>query len=401
MSLFRMPSLGADMEAGTLVEWLKKAGDRVASGDIIAVVETQKGAIEIETFEAGVIERLMTNVGQTVPVGTPLAMIRADGEKAVSEPQLPPAVAILAPVAPPGAAPPQPPVIAPLVAGAIKASPAARKFAAEHGLDLSGVEGSGPEGAVVFVDVEAALRRQGVPAKPEAGIGAAPEPQRPTGVEGMRAAIAAAMARSKREIPHYYLGHAADITACLDWLAARNTDRAPADRLLFGALLLKAVARALGQFPEFNGFYRNGRFEPAKPIHVGMAVALRGGGLIAPAIHDTDRLSLDRLMGQMRDLANRVRAGRFRSSEMADPTVTLTSLGERGADWVMPVIYPPQVAILGAGSPATEPWVVEGKVVPRQICHLTLAADHRVSDGHRGALLLRAIAELLRMPEQL
>jgi pyruvate dehydrogenase E2 component (dihydrolipoamide acetyltransferase) len=106
-------------------------------------------------------------------------------------------------------------------------------------------------------------------------------------------------------------------------------------------------------------------------------------------------------MGQMRDLANRVRAGRFRSSEMADPTVTLTSLGERGADWVMPVIYPPQVAILGAGTPTAEPWVVEGRVVARQVCHLTLGADHRVSDGHRGALLLRAIADLLRSPEQL
>jgi len=399
MGLFRMPSLGADMEAGTLVEWLKKAGDKVASGDIVAVVETQKGAIEIETFEAGVIERLMTEVGQTVPVGTPLAMIRAEGEKALAEPQLPPAKTMPAPAIPSAPMPSHPAVIAP-PAGGVKASPAARKFAAEHGLDLSGIEGTGPEGAVVFVDVEAALQR-GVSAGPTAGAVVAAEPRKPSGLEGMRAAIAAAMARSKREIPHYYLGHAADITASLEWLAAHNADRAPVERLLFGALLLKAVARALGQFPEFNGFCRDGRFEPTKSIHVGMAVALRGGGLVAPAIHDADRLPLDRLMGQMRDLANRVRAGRFRSSEMADPTVTLTSLGERGADWVMPVIYPPQVAILGAGSPATEPWVVEGKVVPRQICHLTLAADHRVSDGHRGALLLRAIADLLRAPEQL
>ena len=399
MGLFRMPSLGADMEAGTLVEWLKKPGDKVASGDILAVVETQKGAIEIETFEAGVVDRLMTEVGQTVPVGTPLAMIRAEGEKAMAQPPLSPALAQMPPAARPGPAPPRPPVLAALPGGEIKASPAARKFAAEHGLDLSGIEGSGPEGAVVFVDVEVALRRAPPGPAPRAAVG--PEPQKLSGPEGMRAAIAAAMARSKREIPHYYLGHAADITASLDWLAARNADRAPADRLLFGALLLKAAAAALRQFPEFNGFYRDGRFEPSKSIHVGMALALRGGGLIAPAIHDTDQLPLDRLMAQMRDLANRVRAGRFRSSEMADPTVTLTSLGERGADWVIPVIYPPQVAILGAGTPTAEPWVVEGGVVPRQICHLTLAADHRVSDGHRGALLLRAIADLLRAPEQL
>src|SRR5512147_2175586 len=197
MGLFLMPSLGADMEAGTRVEWLKKPGDKVASGDILAVVETQKGAIEIETFEAGVVERLMTEVGQTVPVGTPLAMIRAEGEKAMAEPPPSPAMAKASPVARPEPVAGRPAVLAALPGGEIKASPAARKFAAEHGLDLSGIEGSGPEGAVVFVDVEAALGR--APAGPAARTGVAPEPQKPSGPEGMRMAIAAAMARSKRE----------------------------------------------------------------------------------------------------------------------------------------------------------------------------------------------------------
>jgi pyruvate dehydrogenase E2 component (dihydrolipoamide acetyltransferase) len=132
-----------------------------------------------------------------------------------------------------------------------------------------------------------------------------------------------------------------------------------------------------------------------------MAIALRGGGLIAPAIHDCADLSLDALMPQLRDLTNRVRAGRFRSSELADATITLTSLGERGVDWVQPIIYPPQVAIFGAGSPALRPWVVGEELLPRQICELTLAADHRVSDGHRGALLLRAVDANLQSPETL
>ena len=132
-----------------------------------------------------------------------------------------------------------------------------------------------------------------------------------------------------------------------------------------------------------------------------MAIALRGGGLVAPAIHDTDDLSLDQVMSTLRDLTNRVRAGRFRGSELSDPTITLTSLGDRGVDWVQPVIYPPQVAIVGAGAPQLRPWIVDGQVVPRQVCELTLAADHRVSDGHRGALLLQAIADRLQSPEAL
>ena len=166
-------------------------------------------------------------------------------------------------------------------------------------------------------------------------------------------------------------------------------------------MLLKAVALAAARFPEFNGHFRDDHFEPAKQVHAGMAIALRGGGLVAPAIHDTASLTLDQVMGALRDLTNRVRVGRFRGSELADPTITLTSLGERGVDWVQPVIYPPQVAIVGAGAPQLRPWILDGQVAPRQVCQLTLAADHRVSDGHRGTLLLREIEARLQSPEAL
>jgi len=402
MGLFRMPSLGADMEAGKLVEWLKRPGDRIASGDIIAVVETQKGAIEIEAFEAGTLEQVLVPVGETVPVGTPLAAIRGAGEAPATVPPVaaPPTEPVPAAAPSPLSPPPRAGAI-PEAESGIKASPAARKLAAEHGIDLSRIAGSGPEGAIVFVDVETAWRAAPaaeMPAKPAA---APPAAGKAGGVEGMRAAIAAAMSRSKREIPHYYLGHAADITASMAWLNQRNADRPPEDRILFGALLLKAVALALAAFPEFNGHHGKDGYVPSKPVHLGMAIALRGGGLIAPAIHDADRLPLDELMKRLHDLVNRVRAGRFRSSEIADPTATLTSLGERGADWVLPVIYPPQVAIIGAGSPLEEPRVVDGQIVVRNVCRLTLGADHRVSDGHRGALLLRAVADHLQKPELL
>ncbi|MBL8709660.1 MAG: 2-oxo acid dehydrogenase subunit E2 [Rhodospirillaceae bacterium] len=399
MGIFRMPSLGADMEAGTLVEWLKQPGDRVKRGDLIAVVETQKGAIEIEVFEPGTVAELLLPVGATVPVGTAMASIREDGAVAVAP--APDAAAMKEERPTAAATMPAPQLqVPPPPSQGIKASPAARKFAEEHDINLASVPGSGPDGAIVFVDVEAAWQRQGGAA---ATTAAARTGAKGDGapVDGMRAAIAAAMARSKREIPHYYLGQTVDVTIAADWLAQRNADRKPEERAVFGALLLKAIGLSLKKYPEFNGSFADGRFAASAAIHLGMAIALRGGGLIAPAIHDAADLPLDQLMIRLRDLTNRVRAGRFRSSELADATITLTSLGERGVDWVQPIIYPPQVAIVGAGTPTVRPWIVDGVPVARQLCDLTLAADHRVSDGHRGALFLRAIEALLQNPEAL
>jgi pyruvate dehydrogenase E2 component (dihydrolipoamide acetyltransferase) len=220
-------------------------------------------------------------------------------------------------------------------------------------------------------------------------------------LDAMRTAIAAAMARSKREIPHYYLLHECTMTAAEDWLARTNAERAPEQRLLMNVLTVKAVANAIRRFPAFNGFYRDGRFEPSADVHVGVAIALRGGGLVSPAIHDTADLSLDELMARMRDLVQRARAGRLRSSEMADATITVSSLGERGVEALYGIIYPPQVAIVGFGKVTTRPWVVDGAIGLRPVVTITLAADHRVSDGHAGALFLAEIGRLLQEPEKL
>lgn len=397
MGEFRMPSLGADMAAGTLIEWLKQPGDAVKHGDIIAVVETQKGAIEVEVFETGTVDRHLVAVGATVPVGTPLAVISAAGQR--PEPAAkraePKATRPVAPAAVPLA--PKPASRAPS-RGEIKASPAARKFAAEQGIALGGIVGSGAEGAITLVDIENALRLGAVP-PPAAEIKPA---AKGADLAAMRSAIATAMARAKREIPHYYLAHAVDVGLAMQWLGETNRGRPPAQRLVFAALLLKAVALALSKMPEFNGFFREGGFQPGEGVHLGNAIAIRGGGLVAPAIHHADRLALDEIMSKLRDLVGRVRAGRFRSSELSDPTVTLTSLGDRGVDVVYPVIYPPQVAIIGAGTPAPRPWAAaDGRIETRPVLQLSLAADHRVSDGHRGALLLAAIAERLQQPERL
>jgi pyruvate dehydrogenase E2 component (dihydrolipoamide acetyltransferase) len=400
MAEFRMPSLGPDMEAGTLVEWLVKAGDWVKRGDVVAVVDTQKGAIEVEIYQSGQIEQLLVDLDTKVPVGTPLARLRVEGEAsaAAAVPPAGPAAPAEAPAA--AAAPlirPAAPAI-PVAPGAgARASPAARRLAEQRGIDLSIVTGSGPGGAITYDDVERAVGKT-------AGESAAvPGKKRPAGLDlsAMRTAIAAAMARSKREIPHYYLEHQVDVTASEHWLAEQNTSRPPDNRLLMGALAIKAVARAARRYPAFNGFYRDNKFEASPAVHVGVAIAIRGGGLAAPALHDADQLSLDELMGRMRDLVQRTRAGRIRSSEISDPTITVSSLGERGVEALYGIIYPPQVAIVGMGKVVARPWVVDSAVFPRSVVTMTLSGDHRVTDGHAGALFLAEIGKLLQEPSKL
>lgn len=386
MAEFRMPSLGADMEAGTLVEWLIKPGDPVKRGDIVAVVETEKGAIEIENFEPGTVERILVEIGTIVPVGTPLAIIKTPGEKEGIV--TPPPAAKPAPAKAPAAPPPQVAAKVERVERGARISPAARRLAEQRGIDISTIAGTGADNAILLSDVERRIAELKLQAP------------RPTGFDlaAMREAIAAAMTRSKREIPHYYLAHEIEMSACEDWLSRRNAARPPEERLLLGALLVKAVALATRKFPAFNGFYRDRKFEAAPSVHIGTAIAIRGGGLIAPAIHDVDQLSLDDLMMKMRELIERVRAGRIRSSEIADPTITVSSLGERGVETLYGIIYPPQVAIIGFGKVTTRPWVESCTVVARPLINATLAADHRVSDGHAGALFLAEIGRRLQEP---
>jgi pyruvate dehydrogenase E2 component (dihydrolipoamide acetyltransferase) len=262
-----------------------------------------------------------------------------------------------------------------------------------HGVDLSTITGSGPAGAITHADIERRLGK----------ITAPPEKKRVIGLDldAMRTAIATAMARSKREIPHYYLEHQLDITPCEQWLTRKNAARPPDNRLLIGALAIKSVALAARRFPAFNGFYRDGKFEPAVGVHVGLAIAIRGGGLAAPALHDADQVSLDELMTRMRDLVQRMRSGRIRSSEISDPTITVSSLGERGVEALYGIIYPPQVAIVGLGKVVARPWIVDGAIGPRSVVTITLSADHRVSDGHAGALFLAEIGKLMQEPDKL
>jgi pyruvate dehydrogenase E2 component (dihydrolipoamide acetyltransferase) len=215
----------------------------------------------------------------------------------------------------------------------------------------------------------------------------------------MRQAIAAAMARSKKEIPHYYLAAEIDLSRALTWLGEENRRRSVADRILPAALLLRAVARAAREVPEMNGRFADGAFQPASAVHLGVVVSLRQGGLVAPAIHDADGKALGELMRALADLVGRARSGGLRSSELADGTLTVTNLGDLGAEVGFGVIYPPQVAIVGFGRITERPRVVEGRIEARPCVTATLAADHRVSDGLRGAQFLAALDRHLQSPE--
>ena len=382
---FLMPSLGADMEAGTLVAWNVMPGDAVKRGQVVAVVETQKGAIDVEIWQDGRIEKLVVEPGEKVPVGAVLATLIAEGEPVPAAVVPEKAVAVAAPQ--PAVALPQPAAIP----GRFRISPAARKLAAELGVNIDALTPAAADGVISRADVERAVQA--------AKAGAPPKPG--DWQSQMRKAIAAAMAKSKREIPHYYLGTGIEMTRALAWLERENAARPVTARMLYAVLLIKAVALALREVPELNGFWIDGAFQPGPGIHVGMAVAMRGGGLVAPAIHDADRKSLAQLMDDLRDLITRVRGGRLKSSEMADPTITLTSLGDLGVETVYGVIYPPQVALIGFGKISERAWAGNGVVACRRAVTATLAGDHRASDGHRGAVFLAAVNRLLQEPEKL
>jgi pyruvate dehydrogenase E2 component (dihydrolipoamide acetyltransferase) len=368
---FRMPTLGADMEAGTLVEWLKKPGETVARGDVIAVVDTDKGAIEIEVFETGVIDRLLIEPGQKTPVGAVLAMIRAPGE---------------APAAGPGAAVaavPQP------AAPRARISPAAKKAAEQLHVDLDTVEGRGPGGSITVADVEAAASRGRV------------APRAPDRLTSMRTAVAAAMTRAKREIPHLYLSTTIDLTPALTWLKRENERRPVTERLLPAVLFIKAVGRACTEVPDVNGFWTDHGFAAGSGVHVGCAIALRGGGLVAPALHDVNAKSLVVLAGEFGDLVKRARVGGLRSSEMSDATITVTNLGELGVETAYAIIFPPQVAIVGVGRIVERPWVVDGHVEPRSVVTISVSADHRAVDGRAAGSFLTVVERALLAPDTL
>jgi pyruvate dehydrogenase E2 component (dihydrolipoamide acetyltransferase) len=426
MPEFRMPSLGADMEEGTLLEWQVKPGDEVHRGDIVATVDTSKAEIEIEIFDDGVIEEIVVPEGRKVPVGAVLAHVRTAGAAPESgngarppggESEPPETMAAAEPAAAAAeTATPSPPTSPKPHHARQRVSPVARRTAERLDVDLAACSGSGPGGAIVQADVLRAAEAAGAPAaesvEPASGEHEAPPAREASGETpeagagrrdrqaDMRAAIGGLMARSKREIPHYYLSSEIDLTRALEWMANTNRERSVAERLLPVAVLLRAIARAAAEAPTMNGHYVDGEFRPGEHVHLGVAVSLRGGGLVAPAILGAESKDTGELMHDLRDLVRRARAGVLRGAEVSGQTLTVTSLAEGGVDSIYGVIHPPQVAIVGLGAIRERPFASNGLVGVRRQVTATLSADHRVSDGHDGAAFLNAIDRLLQHPEE-
>lgn len=279
-----------------------------------------------------------------------------------------------------------------------RVSPLAKKMAIEHGINLNAVEGHGPHGAVESADVEAFFK-EAKSIKDEF----APERKAPSTdfQTSMRAAIAVAMAKSKREIPHYYLSEEISMHRALTWLEERNAKAPVSERILPAVLLIKAVALSTREVPEMNGVFENDAFTQREDVNPGFAIALKGGGVIPPALFNADQKSLSEIMDDLKDLVARVRRGKLRSSEVMDATITITSLGDLGVNAVYGVIYPPQVAIVGFGRITERIFVEDGMIGVKRGLTATLSGDHRVSDGIAGARFLAKIRDILQTPETL
>jgi pyruvate dehydrogenase E2 component (dihydrolipoamide acetyltransferase) len=407
---YAMPSLGADMDEGRVIEWRVAPGDTVRRGDLVATVETEKSDIDIEIWHDGIVEEFLVDIGQLVDVGTPIARLRpVDGAAPSTTSPPPPASA-----PPPAPAPEPAPAPAPArsdpaaasaeaaavaTAGRVPASPLARRLAAERGVDLGALRGSGPGGAVIEADVIAASAAPSTSTETASSERPTPSPRRSP--DTMRTLIAERMAASNREIPHYHLSRDLDVGPLESWLAERNADRPIAERILPAACFIRAVALAAARHRELNGYWVDDHLEPADAINVATAISLRRGGLVTPHIERADERSLIEVMAALAELVTAARAGRLRASWMTGATITVTHLGDTGADLVHGVISPPQVALVGFGRSRPQPWVIDGDVVVRPVVTSTLAADHRATDGAIGSRFLATLADLIDQPEEL
>ena len=401
-----MPQMGADMEEGTIIRWLKQEGDAVERGEIIAEIETDKANVEIESFESGVFRKALAGEGDTVDVGTIIAIV-ASPDDDISQYEgvtvaAKPATAQQGGSPPAEAAPrkeaPTRPAKAARTDGRVRASPVARKLAKERGLDLAQVQGTGPDGRIVRRDVEAAAGRPG----PGAPSPASPAPvsTEVVGMSRMRQTIARRMSQSKREAPHYYITMEIDMTEAQRARGQLKEVFEQEFRVSVNDLIVKATAMALARHPMFNSWFVEGEIRRHEAINVCVAIAMEDG-LIAPAILDCGGKSLAQIAEASRNLAERAKSGSLKPDEYSGGTFTVSNLGMFGVETLIAIIQPPQSAILGVGAVREVPVVREGVVAIAELMQVALSADHRVTDGAQGAQFLNEIRRLLENPAAL
>jgi len=424
----QLPALSPTMTEGKIVKWLKKEGDSISSGEAIAEVETDKSNLEVEAFDDGVLLKILVPEGETGKVGAPIAVIGQKGEKveASAAPAKPAAAPAPAPAAPtpaarpaPKPAPAGPAQVVPIRRaeeapapsednGRLRASPLAKRMAREEGLDLAGVQGSGPSGRIVKRDVEAAIGQAG-PAAVAKAPATAPRPA-PVAVpmfgrrepdvipiSGMRKVISQRMAEVKPGVPHFYVTVDIDMEEAVK---VREQAKAAEVKISINDLIVKASALALRRQPKVNVSLQGDRILQFHTADVGIAVAIEDG-LITPVIRDADQKSLGTIGAESRELAERARRKALKPEEYSGGSITVSNLGMFGVDSFIAVINPPQASIVAVGAVAEKAVVRDGKVVARKMMSATFSGDHRIVDGALGAQYLQELKALLEQPTKL
>lgn len=403
-----MPKLGFDMAEGTLVRWVIQEGEQAAKGAVLAEIETDKATVEVESNFEGVVLRHLVAQGDVVPVNAPIALIGQPGEQveaevAVEPDEAPVPVKADAPTVQPAAAQPpaekQPAEIAELPEGR-RASPLARRMAADHGVDLRQVTGSGPEGRIVKRDVQAVL--ESAPAAPQAAPTRQPfasAEDRRIPLSKLRTIIARRMVESTQQAPHFYVTHEFDMAALMGARKQINDLLPEEEKISVNDFIVRAAALALLEFPNLNASIDLAKEEIIQrgQINVGVAVAVENG-LLTVVCRDTVNLSLRQISAEMGDLVKRARDGKVRPDDIEGSTFTISNLGMFDVDQFTAIINSPEAAILAVGSVRQVPVVVDGEIRPGTRMKATLSVDHRVSDGAEAARFLQALARHLENP---
>ena len=399
-----MPQMGYDMKEGKVVRWLKKEGEDVARGEVIAEIETDKAIVDFEAYTGGVLGKIVADEGVAIAVGGLIAVITAPGEAVPDDiaTASAPSEAAEEKAAPTDAAPAPTPAAAPAAsAGEVRASPLARRLARERGVDLATITGTGPGGRIVETDIP----DQAAPASTQAAApvgSAAPVPMTSENVElsRMRQAIARVTVDSKREAPHFYVAVEVDMTKAMSFRRDINDEVDAEKRVSVNDLIVKASAIAISRHPKFNSFFREDHLQMNASINVGIAIALESG-LIVPGISACENKSLMEIATASRDLVSRANSGTLRNDEYSGTTFSVSNLGMFDVDSFTAIIFPPHAAVLAVGTVKEQPVVRDGALAVAQIMKATLSTDHRVADGAEAAQFLVEIKKLLENPVSL
>lgn len=410
--IIQMPKLSDTMTEGTVVKWLKNEGDTVNTGDILAEIETDKATMDLESFDSGTLLKILVPAGGSAPCKAPIAVLGEKGEK--FDESLLAAASIPAP-APAPAAPDASPA-APVQQGShpnseipnlksttsrIKASPLARKLAAQRGVNLSSLTGTGPGGRIVKKDVLAAASSAGGSAGWLHATGPIGKGDERVALTNMRKTIAKRLQQSKQTVPHFYVEMEVAMEACIALRTTLNArlEKAPQPaKLSFNDFVLKACATAMRKTPAVNAAWEEDAIRMNGAVHLAFGVAIPGG-LITPVIKDAQDKNLKQISLEAKELANRAKEGKLKPEEYTTGTFTVSNLGMFGVDRFSAIVNPPQAAILAVGNIVAKPVVDnEGRIVPGQRMALVLSADHRVVDGADAAVFLKEVKELLENP---